>query len=77
MQRGIACTVRPVIFTCLKTVLVPERDCQEIEAQICSNGLFHLRFVPESGSGCGTSSLRVVWGIWKLAVTYLREGGKQ
>lgn len=76
VQRGIACTVRPVIFTYLKIVLVPERDWQEIEAQVASWPFSSPDLFLNLSSGCDTSSLRVVWGIWELSVTYLREGGR-
>lgn len=76
VQRGIACTVRPVIFTYLKIVLVPERDWQEIEAQVASWPFSSPDLFLSLSSGCDTSSLRVVWGIWELSVTYLREGGR-
>lgn len=76
VQRGIAYTVRPVIFTYLKIVLVPERDWQEIEAQVASWPFSSPNLFLNLSSGCDTSSLRVVWGIWELTVTYLREGGR-
>lgn len=76
VQRGIAGTVIPVIFTCLKIVLVPARYWQEIEAQVASWPFSTSGLFLNLSSVCGTSTLRVVWGIWELSVTYLREGGK-